>query len=259
MRALLNLVRKKPLPIRDPVHAEVPELQRASLAAVYYGQRLGGDFYDFLRVSPNRVLFGLLDVAGLLEENRDIVAAAKNTFRSVGTELFSKDDVNEAEAMMELCLQLNRSILQSAGSVRSCAAFAGCYDENLGTVCYFNAGHTPGLVRDTTGVAELRATGLPLGLFSHTTCDASTVGLEHGAVLLLVSRGIVEAKCNREEFGLESVKTGFQQSTADTAQDHCLSVLQRVQDFMCTPPTHNDVTALALSRAPQPTRLAVSA
>ncbi len=252
MRALLNLVRKKPLPPRSPVQADVPELQQASMAAAYYGQRMGGDFYDFQRVSPNRVLFGLLDVAGRMEENQEIVRAARDTFRLTGAELFSKDEVNEAEAMIELCLQLNRTILQSAGGVRSCAAFAGCYDENLGTVCYFNAGHTPGLVRDTSGVSELGATGLPLGLFSHTTSDASTVGLEPGATLLLVSRGIVEAKCNREEFGLESVKNGFQKSTAESAQDLCLSVLQHVQDFMCIPPTHNDVTALALSRAAQP-------
>jgi phosphoserine phosphatase RsbU/P len=259
MRAWLNLVRKKPLPHRDPMHAHFPEIQQASLAAVYYGQRMGGDFYDFLRVGPNRVMFGLLDVAGRAEENQSIVSAARDVFRSSGCELFCKEDVNEADAMMELCLRLNRTILQAAGSVHSCAAFAGCYEENLGTVCYFNAGHTPGLVRDTTGVAELHATGLPLGLFSHTTCDASTVGLEPGATLLLVSRGVVEAKCKREEFGLESVKTGLQRSTAESAHELCLAMLQRVQDFMCVPPTHNDVTALALSRAAQSDVIAASA
>src|SRR5271170_4082494 len=188
MRALLNLKRRRPLPVLDPVQAEVPELKGANLAAIYYGQRMGGDFYDFLRVSPKRVLFGLLDVAGGLEESRDIISAAQHTFRTLGAELFAKEDINEAEAMIEVCLQLNRTILETAGGVHSCPAFAGCYDENLGTVCYFNAGHTPGLVRDTTGVAELPATGLPLGLFSHSTCDASTVVLQPGAVLLLVSR-----------------------------------------------------------------------
>lgn len=249
MRSLLNFVRKKPAPPRNPVDARVPDLQQADLAAVYYGERTGGDFYDFVRVSPKRVLFGLLDVAGRLEENHEIVAAAQTTFRTSGAELFADEDVNEAEAMVELCLQLNRAILKSAGSVRSCAAFAGCYDEILGTVCYFNAGHTPGLVRDRTGIAELPATGLPLGLFSHTTSDASTVALEPGAVLLLVSRGIVEAKCSREEFGLESVKTGFQGSTAASARELCLGVLNHLQQFTCAPPTDNDVTALALTRA----------
>lgn len=249
MRLLSNLARRKPLPVREVVHSDVPRLQDANLAAVYYGHRMGGDFYDFIRVSPSRILFGLLDVAGRFEDNHEIVAAAQETFRTVGPELFAKEDVNPADAMIELCLQLNRTILTAAGGVHSSPAFAGCYDESLGTVVYFNAGHTPGLVRDAEGVSELPANGLPLGLFSHSTCDATPVYLQPGAALLLVSRGIVEAKCGGEELGLEAVKTQFAQTTAADSKELCASVLDRVQEFMCVPPTHNDVTALALFRA----------
>ncbi len=249
MRRLFNVAKRKPLPKREPVEAVVPQLENANLAAVYYGQRMGGDFYDFVRVSPTRVIFGLLDIAGRVEENREIVAAAQSTFRAAATQLFAKEDGNMADGMIEVCLQVNRTILNTAGRVCSCPGFAGCYDESLGTVVYFNAGHTPGLVRDASGVTELPATGLPLGLFSHTTCDASTVFLQPGAALLLVSRGIVEAKCAEEELGLESIKKGFQETTASDSKELCLSVLDRVRQFMCVPPTHNDVTALALFRA----------
>ena len=248
VRAIFNFGRSKSPARRDPIQAPVPDLQQANLAAVYYGQRMAGDFYDFLRVSPRRVLFGLLDVAGPLNDNRNIVNAAQQTFRDLGRELLAKDDINEAEAMIEICLQLNRTILNTAGSVHSSPAFAGCYDEMLGTVCYFNAGHTPALVRDNTGISELPATGLPLGLFSHSTCDASAVALEPGASLLLVSRGIVEAKCGGEEFTLEAVKRGFRNSAAQNSKDICQAVLGQVQEFMCKPPTHDDVTALALAR-----------
>lgn len=248
---LLNLVKRKPQAVRYPVQAVVPELQQAELAAVYYSQRMGGDFYDFIRVSPSRVLFGLMDVAGRIEENHSIVNAAQQTFRSLGADLFQKEDFNAAESMIELCLQLNRTIIEASDSVHSCPAFAGCYDESLGTISYFNAGHPAGLVRDETGIAELGATGLPLGLFSHTTVDVSTVVLSPGAGLLLVSRGIVEAKCSGEEFGLEQLKAGFEEWSACGAKDLCCAVLGRVQDFMCAPPTHNDVTALALVRAAQ--------
>lgn len=252
MRDLLHLGRREPLPRRDPIAAEVPQLEQANLAAVYYGQRMGGDYYDFLRVSPTRVLFGLLDVAGRSEHNREIVTAAQSTFRTTGPAVFPKEDVNPADAMIELCLQINRAILKAAGRAHSCSAFVGCYDETVGTVVYFNAGHTPGLVRDVTGVSELPATGLPLGLFSHTTSDASTVFLAPGSALLLVSRGIVEAKCGDQELGLESIKNGFHKSTAASSKELCLSVLDRVQQFMSVPPTHNDVTALALTRSAAP-------
>jgi sigma-B regulation protein RsbU (phosphoserine phosphatase) len=247
MRKLLKFARSKRRP-RSRVEAVVPELQNAQLAAVYYDQRRGGDYHDFLRVGPTRVLFGLLDVAGRLRDNREIVAEAQNTFRSVGAELFAGEDINEADAMIELCVELNRGILNTAGRACSSPAFAGCYNESLGTVCYVNAGHTPGLVRDETGVTELPATGLPLGLFSHSAADASIVALQPGAALLLVSRGIVEAKRKREEFGLEQVKDNLQHTGSESAQEICATILDKVQEFTLKIPTHNDVTVLALSR-----------
>ena len=234
---------------QELVQAEVPELHAAQLAAAYYGERQGGDLHDFVRVTPNRVLFGLLDMAGRRAENGAMASAAQHTFRTRAPELFSADDVNEADAMAELCLELNRAIMAAEGGVRSCPAFAGCYNEDLGTICYFNAGHTPGLLRDLTGITELPATGLPLGLFSHATCEAPLIALAPGASLLLVSRGLLEGKRRREEFGLERVKSGMQQAADESAHELCAIVIDGVQQFMGKPPVHNDVTALALVRA----------
>jgi serine phosphatase RsbU (regulator of sigma subunit) len=234
---------------QELVQAEVPELHAAQLAAAYFGERQGGDLHDFVRVTPNRVLFGLLDMAGRLEENSAVVSAAQQTFRTRSPQLFSADDVNEADAMAELCLELNRAIMAAEGGIRSCPAFAGCYNEDLGTICYFNAGHTPGLLRDLTGITELPATGLPLGLFSHATCEAPLVALPRGAALLLVSRGLLEGRRKREEFGLERVKTGLQEAASESAKDLCATMIDGVQQFMRKPPVHNDVTALALVRA----------
>jgi serine phosphatase RsbU (regulator of sigma subunit) len=247
MRFLFN--HGKSVAPQEPVQAEVPELHAAQLAAAYYGERQGGDLHDFVRVTPNRVIFGLLDMAGRLAENSAVVSAAQQTFRTRSPELFSAADVNEADAMAELCLELNRAIMSAEGGIRSCPAFAGCYNEDLGTICYFNAGHTPGLLRDMTGISELGATGLPLGLFSHATCEAPLIALPPGAALLLVSRGLLEGKRRREEFGLERLKTGMQQAANETAQELCATVIDDVQQFMRKPPVHNDVTALALVRA----------
>lgn len=245
--------------LQQPVQAAIPKLQDAEIAAVYYGQRISGDFYDFLRVSPDRVVFGLLDAAGHLDDNREIITAAQQTFRAVSAELLTPPDVNESEAMIELCIQLNRAVLQAAGGVHACPAFAGCYNETLGTVCYFNAGHTPGLLRDATGITELPATTLPFGLFSHATSDAPTVALTPGAALLLVSRGVLEGRRKGHEFGLGRVKDALQHSRASGARDLCSEIVTNVERFMNAAPTHDDVTALALVRAAARKAQAVSA
>lgn len=232
----------------DPLHADIPALRNAEIAAIYLGQRMAGDFYEFLRVGRSRVLFGLFDSAGRREGTRQVLIAAQTTFRTLAPHLFRARHVNEADAMVELSQQINRTILQFEGRVRSCPGFMGCYNEDLGTVCYANAGHTPALLHDETGITRLEATGLPLGLFSHTTRDAYTVSLSPGAILLIVSLGIVEAEYDGEEFGLEGVESTVKKVSATTAREMCGAILQAAQKFMGTAPTHNDVTTLALLR-----------
>jgi phosphoserine phosphatase RsbU/P len=230
----------------DPLHCGVPSLRDAEIAAVYYDHRMAGDFYEFLRVGRSRMLFALLDMAGRRADTRETLIAAQSTFRTLAPKLFAAEDFNEMTAMMQLCHQMNLTILR--GGVRSCPAFMGCYNEDLGTVCYANAGHTPGLLRDEGGITLLEATGLPLGLFSHTTQSAATRALLPGAALVAVSRGIVEAEREGEEFGLDRMKQSLQHATARSAHALCLDLLQAVQSFTQSPPTHNDVTALALVR-----------
>jgi serine phosphatase RsbU (regulator of sigma subunit) len=261
MRALLSKLGfgSKVAKAPEILQAESLALRGADMAVAYFSSRAGGDFHDFLRVSPNRFFFGLLDVAGKRETNAAVLEAAKACFRSSAEQLFAAPELNESEAMVELSRRLNLEIMRAAGGVRSCPAFAGCYNEDLGTVCYVNAGHTPGLLRDDSGIVELPATGLPLGLFALAPTDARIVGLGPKGSLALVSRGVVEAESMHVEFGLDGVKNVMQAGLSssrvpsrdrsmDPAKDLSRRILQRMQDFMNTAPKHNDVTALTLTR-----------
>jgi serine phosphatase RsbU (regulator of sigma subunit) len=239
---------KGPMLTGDPVHASIPEIRDGQLAAVYYGQRQQGDFYDFARVSPERVLIGLFDVAGNLNSTRPIAVSLQSCFRTSGAELLQTSGSNESEAMLELWIQLNRMIMSTAG-VHACPAFLACYNEDLKTLTYVNSGHTSGLVRDGQRVQELNATALPLGLFSHSIPDASVVALGEGHALLLISKGIVEARHKGEEFGVAGAKQYLQEISFDSAHETCIGLLSRVRQFMRTAPNHDDVTALSLVRS----------
>lgn len=236
----------------EPVPTLFPKIEGADIAAAFVGKRVAGDFYDSIRVSPERVLFGMLDVAGRREDNRGLLTAAQEIFRSLGGKLFSRSDLNESDAMTELALSINRHLIESSSGVHPCPAFIACYHEKFGTLCYTNAGHTPGLLRDSSGITELTSTGLPLGLFSHATCDAPTVGIEKGAALLLVSRGLVECASEdngTEEFGLQRVKQLLQSAPLTSAQALCTSILNAVDQYGAQSPCHDDRTALALIRS----------
>jgi phosphoserine phosphatase RsbU/P len=250
--SLLTFRKKKPALAIEPVPSAFPVLREAEIAAAFAGQRTAGDFYDSFRVSPSRVLFGLLDVAGRRAQNQGILAKAQQVFREVGSQLLAPEEANETDAMTELCLRMNRAIMEAAGGVHSSPAFAGCYNEDLGIVCYFNSGHTPALVHDGGGVSELGATGLPLGLFALAPVEARLIVMEPGAVLALVSRGVVEAEYKREEFGLARVEATLKNSQRTPAREICRSILDDVQRFACAQPLQDDITALALVRAGAP-------
>jgi serine phosphatase RsbU (regulator of sigma subunit) len=236
-----------PEEVPEILYGDAPALQGADLAVAYFSSRDGGDLHDFLRVSPQRFLFGLLDVAGKREASVPVLQAAQACFRASGEEIFAAPELNESEAMIELSRRLNLEIMRAAGGVRSCPAFVGCYNEELGTVCYVNAGHTPGLLCDDSSVVELPATGLPLGLFSLAPTDSRIVAVGQKGSLAVVSRGVVEAESKNAEFGLDGVK-GVMQTGPSSAKNLSQNILQRVQDFMHMVPKHNDVTALTLTR-----------
>jgi len=235
----------------EPASADLPLLAGADIAGLICGQRVGGDFYQFARANPQRVVFGLLDVAGDYHENKGIVAAAQAVFHDSAAICLGNPDLNEADAMMDFCQTLNAGILRAAASVRQCAAFLGCYNEELGTVCYVNAGHTPGLLRYDSDISELTATGMPLGLFAASTYEAPTAAVPIGGALLLASRGVVEASRRKEEYGLERLKEHFRQIPLGSAYDVASSALEAARDFGPSE-AQNDLTTLAVVRRPPP-------
>jgi serine phosphatase RsbU (regulator of sigma subunit) len=251
MHSLFNPRNHDAAPAVEPVATVFPAIVGADLSAAFVGNRIAGDFYDSIRVSPQRVLVGLLDVAGRRQDTRQILSVAQGIFRTFGPELFSPQDVNEADAMTELAIRLNRGLIETAG-VLSCPAFLACYHETFGTLCYANAGHTPALVRDSRGIVELGSTGLPLGLFSHATAEARMVGLEDQAILLAVSRGVVTCEghngSSKDEYGLERVKSAFQNAPPSDAKTLCAAVLGSASDFGARVPMCDDRTAMALVR-----------
>jgi serine phosphatase RsbU (regulator of sigma subunit) len=72
--------------------------------------------------------------------------------------------------------------------------------------------------------------------------------MEPRSALALVSRGVVEAECKRQEFGLGRVESALKNATLSGAQAVCHSILDDVQRFTDAGPIQDDITALALVR-----------
>jgi sigma-B regulation protein RsbU (phosphoserine phosphatase) len=231
------MVTSKASPARvlaSPLRAEAPQLANSAIAARYRSARVGGDFYDYMTAGPSRLAFIVLDIAGKRAEALDVAAQVQTLFRARVPELFGAADMNEAEATTDLLVAVNKKIIEASGGVRCAAAFLGVYDDNLGTVFYINAGHTPALLRDPEGITRLPAQGPPLGLFSHTTNDALMSVLRPGSALLVVSKGLVEARVGSKDYGLERAEKALTKAPLEDATQVCESVLSDVGDFLAS-------------------------
>jgi hypothetical protein len=225
---------------------------------VYSGQRVAGDFYEFLRVGPSRMLFVLLDIAGLRADTREILIAVQKTFRILAPELLSGEDFNETTTMIELCNEMNLTICV--------AVFAVVRHSSVAIPKIWGRSAMPmrdirrGCFAITRGSRRSRPPGCLLAC-SRTRCRAR-LAVTLCPALLVVSRGIVEADYIHAgnldadhqapeyaaEFGLDGVKQSFQHATALKASELCLTILQAARKFTPSTPTHNDLTTLVLVR-----------
>jgi len=104
-------------------------------------------------------------------------------------------------------------------------------------------------VRDADGTTELKANGVPLGLFSHAVTDAQICVLQPNATLLLASKGLIESKkAFSKEYGFKRLVSVVKEARFSTAAELCASVLGDVEKYTHNADPDNDVTTVALMR-----------
>lgn len=222
------------------------ELRSATFAYAQRGCEAGCDVVEFHQVGEDRLVFMLLDVAGNRAAGSPLAAGVAAAFQQHAAALFAAADLNQAEALTNLAMLLNRAVM-SEGRVRCAAAFLGCFDAQTGALWYVNAGHTPALVHDGSNT-ELRATGVPFGLFSHAIHEAQVTVLDVPSAFLLISKGLAEIGARRREFGLAGAKNVLTKQSAN-AQQLCAAVLDAADAFAGNRNSRqHDRTAIALLR-----------
>ena len=165
------------------------------LSAVYLPARtLGGDFYDFLPYGKGKLAIALGDVSG------KGTAAALYGSLAIGTlrELVVNSARNPASMLQMLNARMHGARLDS----RFIAMLFAVYDAVARRLTLGNAGGPyPLLIRDGV-VREIRAQGVPLGLFPGVQYEETTIDLQEGDSVLIASDGILESEnAHEEEFG----------------------------------------------------------
>jgi serine phosphatase RsbU (regulator of sigma subunit) len=174
----------------------LPGLPGYDMAAYYQPAReVGGDFYDFLEIEDGCLGLVVGDVSGK-GVPAAIVMAITRTMLHAAYRLGSP-------APGEILHQVNNILHPDIPPNMFVTCLAAILDSRTGRLQYANAGHDLPYVRHASGVSELRATGMPLGLMPDMSYEEKEITLEPGESILLYSDGLVEAHdSQREMFGL---------------------------------------------------------
>lgn len=230
---------------------EMPVLSGWQLAAFWQPAHVvSGDLYDFIHFPDGKLGLVVADVtdkgmpAALLMANarsvlRGVAASAgRSGWDSPGRLLAQVNDVLSEETPMDMFVTCLLTVL----------------DPQTGHVRYANAGHNPPYLCNSQGAMELRATGIPLGLFPDLEYEEKEVYLQSGDSLLLYSDGLVEAHDpQRVMFGFPRLHRVLSTLPDESRQDseallHYL--MDRLTEF--TNPgweQEDDITMVALRRA----------
>jgi serine phosphatase RsbU (regulator of sigma subunit) len=203
----------------------VPELPHVQLAArCIQARSVGGDYYDFLDLGPDRVGLVLGDVSG-----KGIPAALR--MASLQAYIRALADSTPQDPL-RVIRQVNRSLLQNTPPGHFASLFFGIFTDPARRLAYINCGHNPPLlVRRNGGIERLEATATVLGAFEEWECALGRAQLAAGDLLVAYSDGVTEARRGSEEFGEERLIEVLGSCAESTPEAIVSAILERVQEF----------------------------
>ena len=201
---------------------------------------VGGDYYDFLSLGPDRLGLVVGDVMG-----KGIAAAL--LMANLQANLRSRVAVAPDEPQ-RLLASVNGLFCENSPDSAFASLFFADYHDGTGRIVYVNCGHLAALLlRRDGGVERLAATSTVLGLFPQWDCAVGESRLEPGDLLTLYTDGVTEAFDGRdEEFGEERLLDALARHRDRAPESLLDALLQEVREF--SPQEQQDDLTLIVAR-----------
>ena len=164
---------------------ELPDLEGWQVSAFYRPARaVGGDFYDFIDLPDGKVGIVAGDVTDKGVPAALVMASTRSILRSEAARHSSPGTVLQ---------RANELLYPDIPGHMFVTCLYAVLDPKTGSLVFANAGHNLPYVRSDSGVKELSARGMPLGLMPGMDYEETEATLAPGEVMLLHSDGIAEA------------------------------------------------------------------
>jgi sigma-B regulation protein RsbU (phosphoserine phosphatase) len=213
-------------------------------AAIVPARQVGGDLYEVLRVSADRVVVALGDVSGKGIPAALFMAVTVTILRTLARQIAEPD---------EILRRLNDELAQQ--NPRGMFVTLQClvFDLTQQLVSCASAGHHQLAVLSTGQPPRLvfEASGLPAGLLPSNPIRAETLPLAAGDTFVLFSDGVSEALDPAEDFyGEERLLATLANCSASSCADIVTNVLTDIRAFTAGAKQSDDITLLVVRYAP---------
>ncbi|MFH0988468.1 MAG: GAF domain-containing SpoIIE family protein phosphatase [bacterium] len=230
-------MQKKLLPQRVPYHPAF-EISAISIPS----EEVGGDYYDFITLSPERLGIIVGDVAGKGVSAAFYMAEVKGIFQSLGKLCPSPKD---------LLSRTNDTLRENLEKKAFISVLYGVLTIDTQTLTIARAGHCPMIFLSGSETKLIRPNGIGLGLTDKEIFDRATeevrIKLKTGDICIFYSDGINEARnADGEEFGYDRLIQATVHARHRNADGIKENILEEVRNYATNSTYGDDVTLVVI-------------
>lgn len=205
-------------------------------------QRVGGDLFDYVRLTDGRLAITVGDVAG---KGLPAALLMARIYSDARYELLARP--TPAEAMTSM----NLKVCSSGLGHRFITLAIVVLDPVQHTLTIVNAGHLPPLARSRQGHVKplgTQVSALPLGIRPETEYSQAVIPIESGASVVMCTDGVTEAmNAAREIFGTQRL-VDFLKKAPPHAAPLGEAIVAAVEAFCAGEPQRDDMCLICFHR-----------
>jgi sigma-B regulation protein RsbU (phosphoserine phosphatase) len=213
----------------------LPKNEKIECAAEYKPMgEVGGDYYDFIKISENEVVLCMADVSGKGVSAALLMSNFQANIRAL---------LNYSTSLTDLVRDLNKRIIESTKGDRFVTLFIAKYNMITRVLTYVNAGQTPPLLlSDKTSI--LLTTGCPgLGMLDEMpSVKEGIISINKNAVLLCYTDGVVELENEKgKEFGTSKLELILLDNPKASMKEVNQTIIHQLENFKGSRPFVDDI------------------
>ena len=221
---------------------QIPAIEGYDIFAINIpAKEVGGDYYDFIKLTGNRIAFCLGDITGKGLAAAMLMANLQATLRG------------QALTQNNVCDNIKNSnvlLFNSTAENRFATLFYGELDFVNHTITYCNAGHDAPVSLFKNNITRLTEGGLLMGCFDFAEFEQKDKQIKSGELLLIFSDGVTEAmNINYEEFGEEKLISIVKSSQDLKVKELIEKIVTEVRVHSSKVEQSDDITLLAIKRS----------